>query len=223
MPKITEYIFLLLTFVVGITVGLYTATDFAGNITQATENKITRSVQDSVIAKLQEEYKLEKISSSDIKITNQELEKTSENFENAITVSLEEIKLSPNAKMTIKKKFTLCGHTTTNEMSIPIEMINYTEDEVKKKYTGWTIEEFKRDELVLSKELEANCENHYVLKIEDKKLKIYNELTKENFNFVDEIDIDVELIPSIEINNLQEGIHVYGEEELNDLVENYTS
>lgn len=219
MPKITEYIFLLLTFVVGITVGLYTATDFAGNINQATESKIARSVQDTVIAKLQEEYKLEKISAN----TNQEVMEADENFENAITVSLDEIKLSPNAEMTIKKKFALCGHTTINKMSIPMEMINYTEDEVKKKYTGWIIEKFEQDELILSKEIEANCENHYVLKIEDEKLKIYNELTEEKSNFVDEIDIDIELIPSIEINNLQEGVRVYGEEELNDLVENYTS
>ena len=145
------------------------------------------------------------------------------NFENTITVSLDEIKLSPNAEMTIKKRFTLCGHTKTNTMSIPREMINYTEDEVKKKYTGWVIEKFMQDELVLSKELEANCENHYVLKIEDEKLKIYNEITKDKSNFVDQIDVDITLIPSIEINDLQEGIRVYGEEELNDLVENYTS
>ena len=93
MPKITEYIFLLLTFVSGITVGLYTATDFTGNINQTTENQIIRSVQDTVISKLQEEYKLEKIGAdSDKKLSNDE---------GTITVSLDETKLSPNAEMTI--------------------------------------------------------------------------------------------------------------------------
>lgn len=215
MPKITEYIFLLLTFVSGITVGLYTATDFTGNINQTTENQIIRSVQDTVISKLQEEYKLEKIGAdSDKKLSNDE---------GTITVSLDETKLSPNAEMTIKKKFTLCGHTKTNKMSIPIEMVNYTEEEVKKKYTGWQIEKFMQNELVLSKDIEAKCENHYVLKIEDEKLKIYNEVTADKLNFVDEIDIELALIPSIEINDLQEGIRVYGEEELNELIANYTS
>ena len=61
MPKITEYIFLLLTFVVGITIGLYTATDFSGKVAQATENKIVRNVQDIVLEKIQSEYKIEKI------------------------------------------------------------------------------------------------------------------------------------------------------------------
>ena len=224
MPKITEYIFLLLTFVVGVTVGLYTATDFTGNINQTTQNQIARSVQDTVIAKIQEEYKLEKLAiDDDINHAEEDLPVNTENIENAITVSLDEIKLSPNAQMTINKKFKLCGHTTTNKMPIPIEMVNYTEEEVKKKYTGWKIEKFSQDELILNKELEANCDSHYVLKIEDEKLKIYNELTYDKSNFVDEIDVEINLIPSIEINELQEGIKVYGEKELNDLIENYTS
>ena len=218
MPKITEYIFLLMTFIVGITVGLYTATDFTGNINQATENKIVRTVQDTVIAKIQEEYKLEKLSVNSKETNNEKID-----TENTITVSLDEVKLSPNAQMTINKKFELCGHTTTKQMPIPIEMVNYTEEEVKKKYTGWVIEKFTQDELVLSKEIEANCESHYVLKIEDHKLKIYNEITSDKSNFVDEIDVDINLIPSIEINSLQEGIEVYGEENLKDLVDNYTS
>ena len=79
------------------------------------------------------------------------------------------------------------------------------------------------NELILSKDIEAKCENHYVLKIEDEKLKIYNELTADKSNFIDEIDIELALIPSIEINDLQEGIRVYGEEELNELIANYTS
>lgn len=220
MPKITEYIFLLLTFVIGITVGLYTATDFSGNINQATQNKIVRTVQDTVIAKIQEEYKLEKLNSSDGYLAQEQVKKE---LENAITVSLDEIKLSPNAQMTIKKKFKLCGHTNTNQMQIPIEMVNYTETEVKQKYTGWVIEKFAQDELVLSKEIEANCDSHYVLKIDDQKLKIYNEITADKSNFVEEVDIDVNLIPSVEINDLQDGIRVYGEDELNSLIENYTS
>lgn len=222
MPKITEYIFLLLTFVVGITVGLYTATDFTDNINQVAENKIARSVQDTVIAKIQEEYKLEKIT-ADGEAEKEQTKDELESIENAITVSLDEVKLSPNAKMTIKKNFKLCGHTTTNQIPIPMEMVNYTEDEVEKKYTGWIIEKFMQDEIVLKKEIEANCENHYVLRIEDEKLKIYNEITPNKSNFVDEIDIDLALIPSIEINNLEDGVKAYGIEELNDLIENYTS
>lgn len=231
MPKITEYIFLLLTFVVGITIGLYSATDFSGKMTASTESKIIRNVQDIVLEKIQSEYKLEKIDIANLsgekeekeEINENEKEKDLEKNNNIITVSIDETKLSPNAEMVIKKNFKLCGHTTENKMNIPIEMVNYTKSDVEKKYTGWNIEKFTQEEVVLSKEIEANCDSHYVLKIEEEKLKIYNQITKDKCNYIDEINIQLELLPSLELAELEHGIEVYGEEELNNLVENYTS
>ena len=229
MPKITEYIFLLLTFVVGITVGLYSATDFTGKVTSVTENKIARNVQDIVLEKIQSEYKLEKIdvaSLSGEEVDKQDAKENKTNLAentNAITVSIDETKLSPNAEIVIKKRFKLCGHTTVNRMSVPIEMVNYTEEQVKEKYTGWKIEAFNQEEVILSKEMEANCDEHYVLKIEEEKLKIYNQVTEDKYNYIDEINIQIGLLPSLELAELEHGIEVYGEEPLNNLVENYTS
>ena len=229
MPKITEYIFLLLTFVVGITVGLYSATDFTGKVTSVTENKIARNVQDIVLEKIQSEYKLEKIdvaSLSGEEVDKQDAKENKTNLAentNAITVSIDETKLSPNAEIVIKKRFKLCGHTTVNRMSVPIEMVNYTEEQVKEKYTGWKIEAFNQEEVILSKEMEANCDEHYVLKIEEEKLKIYNQVTEDKYNYIDEINIQIGLLPSLELAELEHGIEVYGEEALNNLVENYTS
>ncbi len=218
MPKIVEYIFLLLTFVIGITVGLYSATDFTGKITKATEANIAKSVQDIVIEKIQQEYNLEKLE-------EQEIAKdvfSGEN-EDAITVSIDEVKLSPNAEMVIKKNFALCGHTSVNRMQIPRELVNYTKEDIAKKYLGWEIEKFTQEELILSKDIEANCEEHYVLKIEDNKLKIFNQLTEDKATYVDEVNIELELLPSLEIAKLKQGVEVYGDEELNNLVENYIS
>ena len=224
MPKITEYIFLLLTFVVGITIGMYSATDFSSKITSATENKIARNVQDLVIEKIQSEYKLEKIDVVDSEkqdIIKQENKEISQ--EDVISVSIDETKLSPNAEMVIKKYFKLCGHTTVNRLNIPLEMVNYTKADVENKYTGWKIEKFAQEEVILSKEIEANCDEHYVLKIEDQKLKIYNQVTSDKFNYIDELSIQIELLPSLELAELEHGIELYGEEALNNMVENYTS
>lgn len=229
MPKITEYIFLLLTFVVGITIGLYSATDFSGKMTASTESKIVRNVQDIVLEKIQSEYKLEKIDVANLsgeKDEKREIngkEKDSEENTNIITVSIDETKLSPNAEMVIKKNFKLCGHTSVNRMNIPIEMVNYTKSQVEEKYTGWEIEKFTQEEVVLSKDIDANCDSHYVLKIEEEKLKIYNQITDDKYNYIDEINIQIGLLPSLELAELEHGIEVYGEEELNNLVENYTS
>lgn len=215
MPKIVEYIFLLLTFVIGITVGLYSATDFTGRITEATENRIAKSVQDIVLEKIQAEYASEK---SDLMDTI-----SSGEIENTITVSIDKVKLSPNAEMVIKKNFTLCGHTTVNRMQVPKDLINYTEEDIAQKYTGWKIEKFTQEEIVLSKDIEANCEEHYVLKIEDNKLKLYNQLTKDKSTYIDEINVQLELLPSLEIAKLVQGVEIYGDEELNNVVDSYTS
>ena len=227
MSKITEYIFLLLTFVVGITVGLYSATDFTGKMTTATENKIVKNVQDIVLEKIQSEYKLEKMDIANFSGEKDNNKLSKENkidpTENIITVSTDEIKLSPNAEMVIRKNFKLCGHTTVNRMNIPMEMVNYTESELEKKYTGWNIEKFTQEEVILSKEIEANCDEHYVLRIEEEKLKIYSQITEDKYNYIDELNIQIELLPSLELAELEHGIEVYGEEELNNLVENYTS
>ena len=229
MPKITEYIFLLLTFVVGITVGLYTATDFTGKVTSATENKIVKNVQDIVLQKIQSEYKLEKIdiANSSGEQRNNQIKKINQTIPveeaNIITVSIDETKLSPNAELVIKKNFKLCNHATINKMNIPIEMVNYTEEQVKEKYTGWKIEKFTQEEVILSKEIEANCDEHYVLKIEEEKLKIYSKITEDKYNYIDEINVQMGLLPSLELAELEHGIEVYGEEALNNLVENYTS
>ena len=125
--------------------------------------------------------------------------------------------------MVIRKNFKLCGHTTVNRMNIPMEMVNYTESELEKKYTGWNIEKFTQEEVILSKEIEANCDEHYVLRIEEEKLKIYSQITEDKYNYIDELNIQIELLPSLELAELEHGIEVYGEEELNNLVENYTS
>ena len=50
-----------------------------------------------------------------------------------------------------------------------------------------------------------------------------NQITKDKCNYIDEINIQLELLPSLELAELEHGIEVYGEEELNNLVENYTS
>ena len=63
----------------------------------------------------------------------------------------------------------------------------------------------------------------YILKIEEEKLKIYNQITDDKYNYIDEINIQIGLLPSLELAELEHGIEVYGEEELNNLVENYTS
>lgn len=227
MPKYFEYVFLLLTFVIGTTVGLYSGTNFRENLSEVAENRIIRSVQDAVIAKIQEEYTLQKTnednSKEKIKAEINVIENTIKNNENIVTVSASETKLSTTAEMVIKKNFLRCNHSQVNRMKIPIELVNYTEKEVEEKYEGWTIEKFNSDEMILSNDIDANCMDHYVIKEKDGQVAIYNEITEEKMNFVEYADIDLTLLCEEERCKFEEGIRVFGKNEISSLIEDYTS
>lgn len=227
MPKYFEYVFLLLTFVIGITIGLYSGTNFTKNINEVTESKIARSVQDAVISKIQKEFDLKKIDEEDsLEDFNSEImhiENRIKDNENIIEVSVSETKLSTSAEMVIKKNFSRCNHSEVNRMKIPVELVNYTEDEVEEKYSGWTIEKFSADEIVLSKDIDANCTDHYVIKETDGKVAVYNEIAEDKMNFVEHIDIDLTLLSDVEKDKFADGIRVYGKEGVSSLIEDYNS
>ena len=126
---------------------------------------------------------------------------------------MEETKLSPYAKMIIEKKFTKCGHSSVEVQNIPIELVNLTEADIIQKYPEWEIRSFKSDELSLFREIDANCNDHFVLKEKDGYIAIYKEIT----------DIEVSSLPSGDIKSLEDGIYVYGQDALNHLIENFSS
>lgn len=226
MPKYFEYVFLLLTFVIGTTVGLYSATNFVPTNEKISESQIARTVQDAVIAKIQEEYKLTKIDDDELEEFKKEIEEIKERVDaenSMITVSASETKLASSAEMVIKKIYTLCGHSEINRMKIPMELVNYTEDDVKEKYPGWSIEKFGSDEMVISKEIEANCSNHYVIKESEGKIAVFEEITNDKMNFVENTEIDMSLFSAEDIDKFKKGIKVYGKEEVSSLIEDYTS
>ena len=125
--------------------------------------------------------------------------------------------------MVIKKNFSRCNHSEVNRMKIPVELVNYTEDEVEEKYSGWTIEKFSADEIVLSKDIDANCTDHYVIKETDGKVAVYNEIAEDKMNFVEHIDIDLTLLSDVEKDKFADGIRVYGKEGVSSLIEDYNS
>lgn len=209
MPKEIGYFFLVITFVLGISVGLYTSTfkmneELALNVKKI-QNQETNSVQDVVIKKVQQENE-EKYDSGEI-----------------IEVSTKPEKVSPYAKLIVKKTFAKCNHTTVNIIDIPKECINLTEEEMSEKYEGWAIEKFSSNDIIISRTIEANCEDHYVLKENNGIITVYNELTEDKLNVVESFDVNVDALAEEEILKLKEGIRVYGSKNLSSVIEDYTS
>lgn len=200
MSKILKVFFTMVTFVVGVSIGMYYGAVSKDEV-EIKEEKVIDSVQDVVIKNVQNEQKKEEVEE----------------------VVAKEKRVSPYAKMIIEKKFSKCGHTTLNVLDVPKELVNLTEEDIKKKYSGWEMKDFSEDEFTLYRIIEANCDDHFVLKDEDGYIAVYAELTENIKNLVEKTEIEVNSLREEDRNDLIEGIRIYGKEELTSIIEDFNS
>lgn len=218
MGKVYESLFMMITLIAGVSIGLFAGVKYNPNATvkmqvvekesgelKNVDKEYARSVQDIVISNVQKENEARK------------------DYDEIIEVVASKTKISPYAKMVIKKKYTRCGHQKLEIVDVPEEIINFTEEELKEKYDGWEIESFDEEQLVLSREIKANCEDHYVIKEESGEVFVYHELTAGINNLIEEVDVNLNLLMREDREALEMGIEIYGEEELEKWKENYTS
>ena len=208
MQRGLGYFLLIIVFIVGLSVGLYTGTNSIENRNLSQNNNCNvEPIQDVVIKKVQGK--------------NEEENNSGE--EKIVEVVRTEEKISPYAKLVIKKKFSKCNHTTVSIVDVPKELVNLPRKDLEEKYSGWEIEKFSSDEVILYREIAANCEDHFVLKEKDGNIAIYNETDEDKMNLIEILSVNLDLLSEEDKNNLQEGIKIYGKDELNSLIEDYTS
>lgn len=176
-------------------------------------------------------YAVSKIGESDIVEENVSVnesivsssESNIQNIENTTPVVAEETKITPNTILTLKKYYKDCGHTIKDSAEVPDEMVNLTEQEVMQKYPSWKLDEFSKDEVILTRELESFCGEHYLLKEEEGKVLIYTVDGDGNKELLETTEIAFEYIPETDKIILKNGIYVYGKEELNKIREDFES
>ena len=151
-----------------------------------------------------------------------EWEGLSENQKSEIieTNSAEE-KISPNCLITLKRYYKGCNHTSNEYINVPEELVNKTREDLQNEYKDWEIETFSSSEIVLYKEFEGECGEHYVLKEKNGKIVVYR-INENNEEVVfEETDISVDYLAENDRDNLNNGITVFGKEDLNQLIEDF--
>ena len=134
--------------------------------------------------------------------------------------SSESEKISPNCSIIFRRYYKECGHTIEQYSSVPTELVNKTEEDLLKQYEGWTVEEFSRNQIVLYREFDSECGEHYVLREKDGKVAVYLRVG-ESEEFVEDTDIATEFLTETDRIELQNGIEANGRVELNQLIEDY--
>ncbi len=140
-----------------------------------------------------------------------------------VTASAEEVKVTPNTILTLKKYYKDCGHIIKDSAEVPEEMVNLTEEQVKENYKTWNLDYFSKEEIVLSKELESFCGEHYLLIEENGKVIIYAIDEAGSKTLLETTEIAFEYVPETDKIILKNGIYVYGKEELNKIREDFES
>ena len=158
---------------------------------------------------------------SDEKIEDDCTDEYQEIQEEMLQANSTEEKISPNCFITMKKTYNKCGHTTSEYIAIPKELVNKTKEDLEEKYAGWTIDKFSDTQIVISKKEEGECGEHYIVKDKDGKVVIYKLLEDGTENEYEVTDISTEYLSETDKINMKNGIKVNGKQELNQLIEDF--
>ena len=170
-----------------------------------------------------ENIKYDKIAKAENKITDECVYeyKNEEDKINEIEASEIETKISPNAKLIIKKYYKECGHTAEEIKTVTNDMVNKNKEEMEKLYPDYNIEKFLNNEIILKKEEEGQCNEHYIIKDENSNIIIYRVLNDGAEEVYQNTGISTEYLPETDRLNLKSGVKVYGIENLNSIIEDF--
>lgn len=176
---------------------------------------ITVVTSSIIILKKKEKKEIEYFSAE--KVTDE----CTEEYENAkeIVTNSRDEKLSPNSKFVLRKLYKECNHTINEEAELPKELVNLSEKEIQDQYPNWKVIGFNENEVILYKEMNGICNQHFKIIIKDGKVNVYrlnNDKKEELYKIT---DISTEYLPETDIINLENGINVYGLDELNRYLE----
>lgn len=170
-----------------------------------------------------ENIKYDKIAKEENKITDECVYeyKNEEDKINEIEASEIETKISPNAKLIIKKYYKECGHTAEEIKTVTNDMVNKNKEEMEKLYPDYNIEKFLNNEIILKKEEEGQCNEHYIIKDENSNIIIYRVLNDGAEEVYQNTGISTEYLAETDRINLKSGVKVFGIENLNSIIEDF--
>ena len=133
-----------------------------------------------------------------------------------------EDRIAVNAQLILKKYFIQCDHTINEYTEIPEECVNMTKEELQQHYPEWEVIGFNSNQVILYKEFNDVCGEHFKLKIEDEKINIYLINKDGTETLYEKTIISSEYLTETDLININNGsLEIYGKEELNKTIEDF--
>lgn len=141
--------------------------------------------------------------------------------QNVSTVYSTEEKVATNAILILKKYYSKCEHTVNEYVELPQEIVNMTKEQVQAHYPDWEVIGFESGKVTLYREFDDVCGEHFKLKIEDGKVVVYIVNVDGGESVYEKTNISSEYLTETDLINMQNGLEVYGKEELNQIIEDF--
>lgn len=138
-----------------------------------------------------------------------------------IETSFEEEKIIVDTKLILRKYYLDCNHIISKEVELPQELVNLSKDEIREKYPEWEIEKFSTKELILYKKVYGLCGEHFIIESGEDFIEVYSLDEEYDKDLYEVTNISIEYLTDEDIEKLEEGIYVYGLEELNSTLESF--
>lgn len=130
-------------------------------------------------------------------------------------------KISPSCVLTLKIYYNKCGHLIEKKENIQETEVNMTEEDLKEKFSEWEVQKFTSTEIVMYKEVNEFCNEHYLLKEKDGYIAIYQLDENNKEKFIETTDISIEYLTEEDLEKIEQGITIYTKKELNKAIEDF--
>lgn len=137
-----------------------------------------------------------------------------ENINNSVSTNNEEEKVSPNCVLILKVYYNKCEHIIEKKQNIEEAEVNMTEQELRERFSDWEVQRFTPTEIVLYKEIDGFCDEHYLLKEKDGYIAVYKLDEKDKPTLIETTDISTEYLTEQDLEEIKKGIKIFSKSEL---------
>jgi len=92
---------------------------------------------------------------------------------------------------------------------------------LREKFKEWEVQKFTERQIVLYKEIDGFCNEHYILKEKNGKIAIFKIDRNNNQTFLKNTEIAIQYLPEEDLKSIQKGIIIYTKKELNKVIEDF--
>jgi len=131
--------------------------------------------------------------------------------------------VTPNTKIIFNTKYLKCGDVITEERSPDAFFIGLSEKNFKDYMKDWKIERFSSKEVVLYREIDGFCPNHFIIGIYDGYVAIFKGSATGEKVLIEKTDIPVSNLREEDQLSLEKGIIVNTQEKVYEILADFGS